>query len=47
MVTMGLACIASSGRDSILGRYCHSDGEDESGNLHLDLVEYARCRDRG
>ena len=47
VVTVGLAGVAGSGGDGVLGRYCHSDGEDESGNLHLDLVEYARCKNRG
>lgn len=47
MVTMGLAGVAGGGGDGILGGYCHSDGEDEGGNLHLDLVEYARCKTVG
>jgi hypothetical protein len=47
VVPMGFAGVASSGGDGVLGGYCHSNGKDESGNLHLDLVEYARCRDRG
>jgi hypothetical protein len=44
---MWLTGVAGSGGDGILGRYCRGHGEDEGGNLHLDLVEYARCRDRG
>jgi hypothetical protein len=47
VVAMWLACIAGSGGDSVLRGYCRGHGEDESGNLHLDLVEYARSRDRG
>lgn len=47
MVAMGFAGVAGSGGDGVLSGYCHSDDEYESGNLHLNLVEYARCRDRG
>lgn len=48
VVAMGFAGVAGSGGDGVLGGYCRGDGENESRNLHLDLVGYAyvRCRDR-
>jgi hypothetical protein len=47
VVAMWLTGVAGSGGDGVLRGYCHSDGEDEGGNLHLDLVDYARCKDLG
>lgn len=46
VVAMGFAGVAGCGGDGVLGGYCHSDGEDDSTNLHLDLGGCAGCKDR-